>query len=136
MSSTQRFPTQQLKQLRADLTLISTALQNLVATVQLLNDTLSGVSVSNATTLNPTFNTVTAGDLYDLNNNGVATSVETVLDQKADQVSIASNYVNKTTPTFSGTLNIGVNSINFVLFLEFRTLQFFHKINSPFKSTE
>ena len=42
MSSTQRFPTQQLKQLRADLTLIATALKNLTASVQLLSDTLSG----------------------------------------------------------------------------------------------
>ena len=53
MSSTQRFPTQQLKELRADLTLIATTLKNLTTSVQLLSDTLSGVSVSNATTLNP-----------------------------------------------------------------------------------
>ena len=40
MSSTQRFPTQQLKQLRADLTLIATTIKNLTASVQLLSDTL------------------------------------------------------------------------------------------------
>ena len=113
MSSTQRFPTQQLKQLRADLTLIATTLKNLTTSVQLLSDTLSGVSVSNATTLNPTFNTVTAGDLYYLDNNGVATSVETTLSNKADTTTLSTNYVSKSYPTFSGTLNIGVNSINF-----------------------
>ena len=88
MSSTQRFPTQQLKQLRADLTLIATTLKNLTTSVQLLSDTLIGVSVNNATKLNPTFNTVTAGDLYYLNNNGAATSVETVLDQKLSLIHI------------------------------------------------
>ena len=74
MSSTQRFPSQQLKQLRADVTLISTTLKNLTAAVQVLSDTLSGVNVSTATSLNPHFNTVTAGDLYYLNQ-GVLHSV-------------------------------------------------------------
>ena len=57
---TQRFPTHQLKQLIADLTVIVNTVKNLTATVQVLSDTLSGVSVSNATTpdLSPKFNTV------------------------------------------------------------------------------
>ena len=58
MSSTQRFPTQQLKQLRADLTVAANTLKTLTATAQILSDTLSGVTMSNATTLNPHFNTV------------------------------------------------------------------------------
>ena len=82
MSSTQRFPSQQLKQLRADVTLISTTLKNVTAAVQALSDTLSGVNVSNATTLNPHFNTVTAGDLYCLDKQGTAPSVESELSTK------------------------------------------------------
>ena len=40
--------------------------------VQELNDTLSGVNVSNAATLSPHFNTVTAGDFYRLDKDGNA----------------------------------------------------------------
>ena len=90
MSSTQRFPSQQLKQLRADLTLISTTLKNLTAAVQVLSDTLSGVNVSNATTLNPHFNTVTAGDLYYLDN---ALKVESELSTKPDLAYVTSSFV-------------------------------------------
>ena len=104
MSSTQRFPTQQLKQLRADLTLIATTLKNLTASVQLLSDTLSGVSVSNATTLNPTFNTVPAGDLYHLDKDGTAISVETALLNKPDLLSLNNIFVSKSSPSFEGTL--------------------------------
>ena len=113
MSSTQRFPTQQLKQLRADLTLIATTLKNLTTSVQLLSDTLSGVSVSNATTLNSTFNTVTAGDLYYLDKDGTAISVETALLNKPDQSSLINTFIIKSSPSFQGTLQIGVNSLGF-----------------------
>ena len=113
MSSTQRFPSQQLKQLRANVTLISTTLKNLTAAVQVLSDTLSGVNVSNATSLNPHFNTVTAGDLYYLDNGGSALSVETQLATKADTSTLPTLYVSKSNPTVSGTLNIGTNNISF-----------------------
>ena len=113
MSSTQRFPTQQLKQWRADLTLIATTLKNLTASVQLLSDTLSGASVSNATTLNPTFNTVTAGDLYYLDKNGTAISVETTLSNKADSLALYNIFVSQASPIFQGPLQIGVNSLSF-----------------------
>ena len=66
MSSTQRFPTQQLKQLRADLTLIATTLKNLTASVQLLSDTVSGVNIDNASTLNPTFKVITQSRIQKL----------------------------------------------------------------------
>ena len=89
MSSTQRFPTQQLKQLRAYLTLIANTLKTLTATVQILSDTLSGVNISNATTLNPHFNTVTAGDLYCLDTNSNAVSVKTELSTKANLTTVA-----------------------------------------------
>ena len=113
MSSTQRFPTQQLKQLRADLTLIATTLKNLTTSVQLLSDTLSGVSVSNATTLSPTFNTVTAGDFYYLDKDGTAISVETTLSNKADTLALYNVFVSKSSPSFQGTLQIGVNNLGF-----------------------
>ena len=116
MSSTQRFPSQQLKQLRADITLISTTLKNLTAAVQVLSDTLSGVNVSTATSLNPHFNTVTAGDLYYLDNGGTALSVETQLATKADQATVVTQlaskadtstlpnlHVSKSNPSISGT---------------------------------
>ena len=113
MSCTQRFPSQQLKQLRADVTLISNTLKNLTAAVQVLSDTLSGVNVSTATSLNPHFNTVTAGDLYYLDNGGNALSVETQLATKADTSTLPTLYVSKSNPTVSGTLNIGTNNNKF-----------------------
>ena len=78
MSSTQRFPTQQLKQLRADLTVVANTLKTLTAmhTVQMLSDTLSGMTMSNATTPYPHFNTVTVGDLYCLDRDGNAVRTE------------------------------------------------------------
>ena len=88
MSCTQRFLTQQLKQLRAHLTVVVNTLKTLTATVQVLSDTLSGLNISNATTLNPHFNTVTAGDLYCLDTNGNAVSVETELSTKANLTTV------------------------------------------------
>ena len=108
MSLALRFPSQQLKQLRADVTIISTILKNLTAAVQVLSDTLSGVNVSHATSLNPHFNTVTAGDLYYLGKDGNALSVESELNTKANQDALPSVFVSKTNPSISGTLNIGV----------------------------
>ena len=80
--------------------------------MQLLSDTLSGVSVNNTTTLSPTFNTATARDLYYLDATGTAISVETQLGLKADQSLLTSSYVSESSPSFSGPLNIGVNSMN------------------------
>ena len=113
MSSTQRFPSQQLKQLRADVTLSSTTLKNLTAAVQVLSDTLSGVNVSNATTLNPHFNTVTAGDLYYLDKLVNALSVESELSTKAEQATSSALFVSKTNPSISGTMNIAAYNITF-----------------------
>ena len=107
MSSTQRFPSQQLKQLRADVTLISTTLKNLTAAVQVLSDTLSGVNVSTATSLNPHFNTVTAGDLYYLDNGGTALSVETQLASKADTSTLPTLYVSKSNPSIKQYIDYG-----------------------------
>ena len=81
--------------------------------MQLLSDTLSGASVSNATTLNPTFNTVTAGDLYYLDKNGTAISVESTLGDKADTLALYDVFVTKSSPSFQGPLQIGVNSLSF-----------------------
>ena len=113
MSSTQRFPTQQLKQLRADLTVVANTLKTLTATVQVLSDTLSGLNISNATTLNPHFNTVTAGDLHCLNTNDDPVSVETELSTKANQSCVVSSFVSKTTPVMNGTLTIGSTAVSF-----------------------
>ena len=104
MSSTQRLPTQQLKQLRADLTVVANTLKTLTATVQILSDTLSGLNISNATTLNPHFNTVTAGDLYCFDKDGNAVSVETEFSTKANLTTVASSFVSKTNPIINGTL--------------------------------
>ena len=99
--------------MRADLTVIANTLKTLTATVQVLSDTLSGLNISNATTLNPHFNTVTAGDLYCLDTNGSAVSVETELATKASQAYVASSFVSKTNPIINGTLTIGPNAISF-----------------------
>jgi len=81
--------------------------------VQVLSDTLSGLNISNAPTLNPHFNTVTGGDLYFLDTNGNAISVETELSTKANQTTVASSFVSKTNPIINGTLTIGSNAISF-----------------------
>ena len=104
---------QQLKQLRADLTLTSTTLKNLTAAVQVLSDTVSGVNVGNATTLNPHVNIVTVGDLYCLDKDGNALSIESELSTKADQCVLSTLFVSKSNPSIRGALNIGTYSISF-----------------------
>ena len=84
--------------------MVANTLKTLTATVQVLSDTLSGLNISNATTLNPHFNTLTAGDLYCLNRDGNAVSVETGLSNKADQTYVSSSFVSKTNPIINGTL--------------------------------
>ena len=69
--------------------------------------------MSNATTRNPTFNTVTAGDLYYLDKNGTAISVETTLGNKPDTLTLNNIFVTKSSPIFQGTLQFGVNSLSF-----------------------
>ena len=88
-------------------------LKTLTATGQVLSDTWSGLNISNTTTLNPHFNTVTAGNLYCLDKYGNATSVETERSIKVGQICVASSFVSKTNPSISGTLNIGLYNISF-----------------------
>ena len=73
--------------------MVANTLKTLTATLQVLSDTLSGLNISHATTLNPHFNTVTAGDLYFLDTNGDAVSVETELSTKASQTYVSSSFV-------------------------------------------
>ena len=67
--------------------------------------------MGNATALNPTFSTVTAGDLdyLDTTGNAVNVSVET---QLGTLTSTMSSCVSKNVPIFNGTPSIGMNSIN------------------------
>ena len=56
--------------------------------------------MNNATALNSTFNTVTAGDLYYLDKKGVTISVETERIKKSDLYSISAILVNRVAPSF------------------------------------
>ena len=58
---------------------------------------------------------MTNGDLYSLDTAGTVVSIENQLALKVDQSLITSSYVSKAFQSFNVTLNIGVNSIRFVI---------------------
>ena len=60
--------------------------------------------MSNATTLTPHFNTVTAEDLCYLDKVGNVFSIESELAKKSDQAVLPNLFVCKTNPSVSGTV--------------------------------